>query len=259
MTASGWDLPQLRRYESQECDPDGYPFAWSQPSMLLGQPAFVTAPARDESVIEWTMKQDVAMCPPIKDMIRQLTGHRCIRCGHPYVVGESKVWEEPTEPDTTDEVVALALWEHEPVDVPVKTPRPTLWSACDERCTHPGPVRWRRGDGDWNHADRWTAGDWAHVRSWDAEVQAAWRVMTVHHATGEKADCRWWNLLALCQRCHLSVQKRVQMDRVWVHEHSDWFKPYVAGFYAQRYEGRDITRAEAEARMDELLAYERVA
>lgn len=32
------------------------------------------------------------------------------------------------------------------------------------------------------------------------------RVLTVHHANGNKADCRPQNLLALCQVCHLSVQ-----------------------------------------------------
>lgn len=42
-------------------------------------------------------------------------------------------------------------------------------------------------------------------------------------------------------------------------EHSDWFKPYAAGFYAKKYEGRDITREEAAARLDELLRYERIA
>jgi hypothetical protein len=39
-------------------------------------------------------------------------------------------------------------------------------------------------------------------------------------------------------------------------EHADWFKPYVAGFYAHKYEGRNITRQEAESRMAELLSYE---
>ena len=39
-------------------------------------------------------------------------------------------------------------------------------------------------------------------------------------------------------------------------EHSTWIKPYVAGFYASKYEGRNITRDEAMKRLDELLAYE---
>ena len=38
--------------------------------------------------------------------------------------------------------------------------------------------------------------------------------------------------------------------------HSNWLKPYVAGFYASKYEGRNITRDEAMNRLKELLAYE---
>jgi hypothetical protein len=39
-------------------------------------------------------------------------------------------------------------------------------------------------------------------------------------------------------------------------EHSDWIKPYIAGFYAKKYENRLITRHEAEERLEELLSYE---
>jgi hypothetical protein len=39
-------------------------------------------------------------------------------------------------------------------------------------------------------------------------------------------------------------------------EHSEWFKPYVAGFYAYRYLGKEYVRGEVEARLDELLALE---
>jgi hypothetical protein len=48
----------------------------------------------------------------------------------------------------------------------------------------------------------------------------------------------------------------VNPDTPFFLPHSDWIKPYVAGFYAHKYEGRDITREEAESRLDELLAYE---
>lgn len=40
---------------------------------------------------------------------------------------------------------------------------------------------------------------------------------------------------------------------------STWFKPYAAGWYAWKYEGHEITRAEAEADQDRLLALERLA
>ncbi len=84
-------------------------------------------------------------------------------------------------------------------------------------------------------------------------------LLTVHHLDGDKGNCRWYNIPALCQRCHLSIQGRVDMDRPWVWEHTVWFKPYVAGHYAKRYLGLDLTRAEVEARLDELLDLERIA
>jgi hypothetical protein len=90
-------------------------------------------------------------------------------------------------------------------------------------------------------------------------VVAEWRVLTVHHLDGNKANCSWWNLLALCQRCHLTVQGTVRPDIPYFLEHSDWFKVYVAGFYAKKYEGREITREEATTRLEELLARERLA
>lgn len=57
-------------------------------------------------------------------------------------------------------------------------------------------------------------------------------MLTVHHLDISPANCAWWNLAALCQRCHLSVQARVVMDRPYMFEHTEWFKPYVAGYYA---------------------------
>jgi 5-methylcytosine-specific restriction endonuclease McrA len=85
-------------------------------------------------------------------------------------------------------------------------------------------------------------------------------VLTVHHLNGRKDDCAWFNLAALCQRCHLSIQSRVNMDRVWVMlPHSEWFRPYVAGHYARKYLGQNLTRDEVMARLDELLDLERQA
>ena len=58
------------------------------------------------------------------------------------------------------------------------------------------------------------------------------RILTVHHLDGDKANNRWWNLLALCQSCHLTIQARVIPERPWLFDHSPWFVPYVCGFYA---------------------------
>lgn len=82
------------------------------------------------------------------------------------------------------------------------------------------------------------------------------RILTTHHFDGDKANDEWWNLMALCQVCHLQVQAKVDPRIPFFLEHSEWAKPYVAGFYAWKYEGRKITREEAVVRLDELLGYE---
>lgn len=85
------------------------------------------------------------------------------------------------------------------------------------------------------------------------------RILTTHHFDGNKANDEWWNLLALCQVCHLHIQGKVDPEQPWMFEHSAWLKPYVAGFYAKKYEGKNITREEAESRLTTLLAYEQRA
>ena len=78
--------------------------------------------------------------------------------------------------------------------------------------------------------------------------------LTVHHLDLDPANCEWWNIPALCQRCHLQIQAKVVMERVWMLEHSAWFKPYVAGYYASKH-GHDTSREYVNANMDELLRY----
>ena len=165
----------------------------------------------------------------IKHAVREAAGHRCVRCLHPYRVGSVGAKGQ--------------------------------WSPCDEQCSHEGPLRYQRQD--------WPG--WKECGSepviepgfnltmllkhgW--EVEARWRILTVHHLDGDKANCRWWNLTALCQRCHLEIQGKVRMDRRWLHEHSRWFQPYVAGYYAWTFLGEDLTRGQVDARLEELLALE---
>lgn len=207
------DVSDLFRvyWDPDEIGYDGYPHAWHHevrtPDEWTNEPAF-------EGLVRNVGNKLVA--PAIKDLVREQAGHRCIRCGHPFVVGET----------------------------------PGRWSPCNEQCTHAGPVQFD----DLVYPE----GGLPHGDVPEPQRYAEWRILTVHHLNGVKHDCRWWNLAALCQRCHLTIQAKVHMERAWQREHSDWFKPYVAGFYAWRFLGEEITRDEATSRLDELLALEHV-
>lgn len=190
----------FRVYAPDDCGADGYPLAWHK----------------------------IDGGPGVKHLVREQSGHRCIRCGHPYRCGVS----------------------------------PPEWSPCDERCTHRGRVRlsYRADNGreveDYPHTLATEAGV---VVGYGKRVEAAWRILTVHHLRlghDAKRDLRWWNLVALCQRCHLQIQGKIIMARVWPWPHSDWFKPYAAGWYAFTYLGEELTREQTMARLDELLALE---
>lgn len=82
------------------------------------------------------------------------------------------------------------------------------------------------------------------------------RILTVHHFDGNKANDEWWNLMALCQVCHLQVQGKVDPETPYFLEHSEWAKPYVAGFYAKKYLGEDLTRKQVDDRLEQLLKLE---
>jgi hypothetical protein len=69
-------------------------------------------------------------------------------------------------------------------------------------------------------------------------------VLTVHHLDGNKSNCERWNLAALCQRCHLSVQGRVKMDQLFFSEILDvaeWFKPHLEGYLKAQNEQRKLS------------------
>lgn len=103
------------------------------------------------------------------------------------------------------------------------------------------------------------ASGWRCVRCKHRDEAASGHMLTVHHLDGNKLNVRWWNLASLCQRCHLSIQGRVKMDQPFVFEHSEWFKPYVAGFYAWKYLRLELNRRETMERLEELLALERLS
>ena len=55
------------------------------------------------------------------------------------------------------------------------------------------------------------------------------RTLTVHHFDGNRSNNERWNLMALCQACHLSVQARVDPSQGLMHDPAVWAMPYVAG------------------------------
>jgi len=73
---------------------------------------------------------------------------------------------------------------------------------------------------------------WKCVRCFHPHDPDAGYCLTVHHLDNNKSNCAWWNLAALCQRCHLHIQSKVDMKRLWFLDHSSWFVPFVAGYYA---------------------------
>jgi hypothetical protein len=198
----------FRIYEAADCSKDGYPRVWH------------------DGLEERVGPDGKRVKFGVKHLVRELTDHRCARCGHPYRGGGQ-------------------------------------WSPCDGACTHRGPYRilYRSGEVARINSSGCAEAGFA-VRSDPAlvaGVEAEYRILTVHHLNGVKHDLRWWNLVALCQRCHLQIQGKVVMERVWPWEHSEWFKPYVAAYYASVYLGEEISREEAQERMEELLALERQA
>lgn len=186
----------FRIYEPHELAKDGYPPQWHRDAQgELG----------------------------IKDVVRWYADDRCVRCGHPYVLGGE-------------------------------------WTPCDENCEHAGPRRYRLTRENGDICPDWVLSDGTQpaVPTNARDVEAQWRILTVHHLNGRKHDCRWWNLTPLCQRCHLTIQGKVKMERVYPLEHSDWFKLYAAGWYAYAYLDEDLTPEQTADRMDELLALEQV-
>lgn len=85
--------------------------------------------------------------------------------------------------------------------------------------------------------------DWTKIAT-DAKNKTGWccercghrhekgYILTVHHLDMDPANDAWWNLAALCQRCHLRIQGKVVLAQDWMFDHSRWFVPHVAGYYA---------------------------
>lgn len=84
------------------------------------------------------------------------------------------------------------------------------------------------------------------------EVETGY-VLTTHHLDGNKANCADWNLAALCQRCHLTIQSRVKMDQMFFAEIldvSEWFKPHLEGFMRAKSPNESSSATAATKRPD---------
>lgn len=249
----------FRVYPDEECGEDGYPHVWHRNDGSL-----------DDLIVAMIADGDggslagVGMRAGIKHVVRAQAGHRCIRCRHPFVVGSSGVMEGPQSnvkalaaeigvtSETFDEAMTMSIADgtmERPLD---PAPRRTNWSRCDELCRHGGPIR-GRGIGEWEEHEGATPGQVDLLVTAGCEVEAAWRILTVHHLDEVKRNLRWWNLVALCQRCHLLIQRKVTMEQPWPWEHTDWFRPYAAAWYALRYADEELDRDATEARLEQLL------
>jgi hypothetical protein len=86
-----------------------------------------------------------------------------------------------------------------------------------------------------------TAAGWRCERCAEPHrLEGNW-ILTVHHLDGDKANCADWNLAALCQRCHLTIQGRVKMDQMFfdgIISVSEWFKPHYEGYLAAQNGGQ---------------------
>lgn len=98
------------------------------------------------------------------------------------------------------------------------------------------------------------ASGWRCIRCEHPHDPTVGRILTVHHLDMKPGNNRWWNLLALCQVCHLQIQHKVFLERPWLFEHSAWFRPYVAGWNAFR-DGLPDNREYVMEYLEELLRW----
>lgn len=85
------------------------------------------------------------------------------------------------------------------------------------------------------------ASGWKCIRCGHPHDRSTGHVLTVHHLDGNKSHSDpiefWWNLLALCQKCHLTIQGKLVLQQEWLFEHTEWFRPYYEEYLKWRNNG----------------------
>ena len=64
--------------------------------------------------------------------------------------------------------------------------------------------------------------DWKCERCGHPHDPAAGYTLTVAHMIPDKSLVEEWNLAALCQRCHLHCQHKIDFEQPYMFEHSAW-------------------------------------
>lgn len=95
---------------------------------------------------------------------------------------------------------------------------------------------------------------WKCVRCGHPHEPETGYTLTVHHIDLDPSNSQWWNMAALCQRCHLHIQGKVFLEQFWAFDHSPWFQPYVAGYYASLL-GLPTDRRYVEQNIKSILDY----
>lgn len=68
------------------------------------------------------------------------------------------------------------------------------------------------------------AANWKCERCGHRHEPEAGYTLTVAHMIPDKSLVERWNLAALCQRCHLHCQHKIDFEQPYMFEHSEWLE-----------------------------------
>lgn len=82
------------------------------------------------------------------------------------------------------------------------------------------------------------AADWKCERCGHPHDVAAGYMLTVAHMIPDKSNVEDWNLAALCQRCHLHCQHKIDFLQGYMFEHTEWlawrWKAFIESEFYER-------------------------